>query len=420
MHSSDRHPLLRDSIVVLTRDYPFGTGEPFVEDEVSMLARLGPVVVLPAFAGRRRDRHTRRELPEGVYLDESLVDRSVGFIRYPRVILDLARAAWRELRSQSRIFGSPRSMIRFAGYLYRAGRLLGWVDRVRRAGNAPCRVMAFWSNSEAFGMALAARRFPSIMFVARSHGFDVWEDRNPSSYLPFRHELAHASHRLLPISRVAAEHLIRTLPVDADRIVVAPLGVDPPLVPREWQGRKEVLVVSCSSEDPVKRLPLVAASIKAAAEGDPSRSWKWVHLGEGANRIREVIGDGAGNLGLELPGWLSREEVFRFHRDRQPNCFVNLSSSEGIPVSIMEALSMGIPVVATSAGGTVEIVDDSVGALLPVDVDAMAAGAAIRRVIDEGEHLRTAARLRFSEGWSSKAAIGALRQHVPEFLVAPS
>ena len=81
---------------------------------------------------------------------------------------------------------------------------------------------------------------------------------------------------------------------------------------------------------------------------------------------------------------------------------------------------MGIPVVATSAGGTVEIVDDSVGALLPVDVDAMAAGAAIRRVIDEGEHLRTAARLRFSEGWSSKAAIGALRQHVPEFLVAPS
>ena len=45
--------------------------------------------------------------------------------------------------------------------------------------------------------------------------------------------------------------------------------------------------------------------------------------------------------------------------------FINVSSSEGIPVSIMEAMSAGIPVIATAVGGTPEIVVDRMnGALL--------------------------------------------------------
>jgi glycosyltransferase involved in cell wall biosynthesis len=98
---------------------------------------------------------------------------------------------------------------------------------------------------------------------------------------------------------------------------------------------------------------------------------------------------------------------------------VNLSSSEGVPLSIMEALAMGVPVVATAAGGTGEMVDDSVGALLPVEVDAAIAAAAIRRVVDEGARLREAARVRFSEEGSTNVAMDALHRHVPEFLVVP-
>ncbi len=414
MHSTDRHPPLRDSIVLLTRDYPFGSGEAFVEDEVARLASLGPLVVLPAFMGKGG---AARPLPEGVVLDTSLARRHLGFLRHPRVLSDLTAAASRELRSRPGLLMSPHSSVRFAGYLYRAGRLLAWVESARRANDLPRRVMAFWSNSEAFGMALAVQRFPSIMFVARSHGFDVWEERNPNCYLPFRRELARASHRLLPISRVAADHLIRTIPVDADRVSVAPLGVEPPLEPRAWQGRSEILVVSCSSDDPVKRLVLVAEAIKAAAEGDPDRPWRWVHLGAGVDQIRRAIESGPGNLELEFPGWLPRGEIYRFYRDRQPNCFVNLSSSEGIPVSIMEALSMAVPVVATAAGGTGEIVDDSVGALLPVEVRPSTAGSAIRKVVEAGDRLREAARARFDEAGSSNAAIEALQRHVPEFLV---
>ena len=46
--------------------------------------------------------------------------------------------------------------------------------------------------------------------------------------------------------------------------------------------------------------------------------------------------------------------------------FVNMSLSEGIPVSIMEAISFGIPIIATNVGGNAEIVNDETGVLIPL------------------------------------------------------
>lgn len=45
------------------------------------------------------------------------------------------------------------------------------------------------------------------------------------------------------------------------------------------------------------------------------------------------------------------------------------SSSEGIPVSIMEALSAGIPILATNVGGTAEAVNKSNGFLVEENVN---------------------------------------------------
>ena len=47
--------------------------------------------------------------------------------------------------------------------------------------------------------------------------------------------------------------------------------------------------------------------------------------------------------------------------------FINLSDSEGIPVSIMEAMSVGIPIIARDVGGNREIVTNNNGCLLEGD-----------------------------------------------------
>ena len=406
---------LERSVVLLTRDYPFGSGETFAEEEVDRLARLGPLVVVPAFSSDG----IRRDVPDGVVVDTSLSKLGFGELLRPRILIQLLMAAGREIVGRPNILFRPAAIHRFLGYLYRGGRVLAWIRIANRdRSDHPRRVMAFWSNAEAFGMAVAARQRPSIMLFCRSHRFDVWEEQNPASYLPFRAELARSSQRFLPSSREAAEYLRRTLPVDTDAVAVAPLGIEPPFLPDAWRDRDEILIVSCSTPARVKRLPLVAASIAAAAAADSTRRWRWAHLGGGKNQILDAIGNSPKNLDVELPGWLGREEIYRFHRKRQPNCFVNLSSSEGVPLSIMEALSMRIPVVATASGGTGEMVNDTVGAILPVTVDTAVAAAAITRVVNAGEPMRIAARRQFETEASNEVALAALQRVAPELLTS--
>ena len=59
----------------------------------------------------------------------------------------------------------------------------------------------------------------------------------------------------------------------------------------------------------------------------------------------------------------------QYYKSLQPDLFINLSSSEGVPVSIMEAMSFGIPVIATSVGGNPEIVNNNNGYLISKHAD---------------------------------------------------
>ncbi|WP_241380179.1 glycosyltransferase, partial [Escherichia coli] len=66
-------------------------------------------------------------------------------------------------------------------------------------------------------------------------------------------------------------------------------------------------------------------------------------------------------------------------RDLKPSVFVNLSSSEGLPVSMMEVASLGIPIIATGVGGVGEIVSSDNGHLLPAEfTDAQASDALVQ------------------------------------------
>jgi glycosyltransferase involved in cell wall biosynthesis len=63
--------------------------------------------------------------------------------------------------------------------------------------------------------------------------------------------------------------------------------------------------------------------------------------------------------------------------------FVLPSHREGLPNAVLEAMAMGLPVVATAAGGTGEVVVDGVTGLLTPPGDPAALGAAMRRLLEE-------------------------------------
>jgi glycosyltransferase involved in cell wall biosynthesis len=82
------------------------------------------------------------------------------------------------------------------------------------------------------------------------------------------------------------------------------------------------------------------------------------------------------------------------------------SWTEGLPLVVLEAMALGRPVVATTVGGTPELVSDGETGLLvpPRDIEALT--AALKRVLDDGalrRRLGEAGRRRVRERFSSEA-----------------
>lgn len=89
---------------------------------------------------------------------------------------------------------------------------------------------------------------------------------------------------------------------------------------------------------------------------------------------------------------------------------------EGIPVSLMEAMAAGVPVVATDSGGTQELVGDGAGLIVPVG-DRGALAEAIRSIATDGglrERLALAGRRRVAEAFDVRAVAGELRRRFAE------
>ena len=80
----------------------------------------------------------------------------------------------------------------------------------------------------------------------------------------------------------------------------------------------------------------------------------------------ETLGE---NVNAVFEGRVENRKVLEFYRNNAINLFINLSDSEGIPVSIMEAMSFGIPCIATNVGGTSEIVVNGINGYLIDDED---------------------------------------------------
>lgn len=76
------------------------------------------------------------------------------------------------------------------------------------------------------------------------------------------------------------------------------------------------------------------------------------------NQIKEMSRELPENIKIDFRGNVKNSDLLEVYKNNQFDLFLNVSLSEGIPVSIMEALSFGIPCIATDVGGTKEIVID--------------------------------------------------------------
>ena len=129
-----------------------------------------------------------------------------------------------------------------------------------------------------------------------------------------------------------------------------------------------VLICSCSNLIPVKRVDKIIEVISHLQ----TKNIRWVHFGDGPLRaeLEAMAASKLQNVEFEFCGIVANDKILDFYAKNPVDLFINLSDSEGIPVSIMEALSAGIPVVATDVGGTAEAVNNKNGFLIPADFNS--------------------------------------------------
>jgi glycosyltransferase involved in cell wall biosynthesis len=106
-----------------------------------------------------------------------------------------------------------------------------------------------------------------------------------------------------------------------------------------------------------------------------------------------VVGDGPerrqleklaveSELMVQFLGFRSQENLY--HIMRAADVFVLFSTYEGMPHSVLEAMACGTPVIASSIGGTVEVITDQVNGLLVPAGNEAALADAIRQLLNQG------------------------------------
>jgi glycosyltransferase involved in cell wall biosynthesis len=196
-------------------------------------------------------------------------------------------------------------------------------------------------------------------------------------------ELRRAEHVLCPSAWL--RELVLSWGVPAERVSVLPNPTPPPveLPPREELKRRLGLngaTLAFAGRLTAQKSLGVAVEAVARADGV-------VLLIAGEGPDREPLERLAAELGIaeriRFLGPQPRERVLELFR--AADATILSSAWENFPHVVVEALTVGTPVLATSAGGIREVVTHEHNGLLVDQGDAEALGAAIRRFFDDRE-----------------------------------
>ena len=363
-------------LFVFTNNYPFTlTSECFLEDEIGYLCRqFNKVIVVPMNWSE-----TRREVPENCDVLEPLrFGRSrwkyffyglFNIRTLPYIISDFFASKVYRSKRRFRAWGAAVKYINnFANQPY--------AKKLIRGINSNDVVYFYWGIGQNVLSILLKDR---AHCVSRFHGYwDLWE-QSYDDYGAMRRYITKSLDFAFSISQAGTQFLKQKYP--QCKVVYSPLGTrDYGLCLPSFEDGV-LRVVSCSHIYPLKRIPLIFDTLNQMT----TFKIEWTHIGEGDKNYMEelkikVDNECKDHLSVVLTDTMTHSDVMDYYRSHHFDVFINLSTSEGVPVAIMEAISFGIPVVATDVGGTSDEVNSETGVLVSADPTISEVSEAIVKV----------------------------------------
>ena len=238
------------------------------------------------------------------------------------------------------------------------------IEAVNRSSE-PVILYFYWGNNFSWMLPYLQKKLimKNSRIIIRFHRTDLYEYVN-RNYAPLRKSIFEIADKLIPISEDGFKYLKKMYPAFSDKVELSKLGVfDNGLNP--YVRSDKFTIVSVSFVTSVKRVELILDALQHCRE-----NITWYHFGDGPllEGIKKRQHEIPVNISVHLMGFTKNADIMDFYKKKTVDLFINVSSSEGLPVSIMEAASFGIPIIATDAGGTSEIVNQHTGKLLALDI----------------------------------------------------
>ncbi len=373
-------------IFLYTSIYPYSImAESFLGEELRIASQMDcELTIIPI--GKDS---TVRELPEGIRLDNSLCDRT---------LLQNVKAIMRMLKPRflKEMLYNPKRPFKLAylvdtvKYLF-ASNLVYYhlCDKAKKTQSAL--FYSYWTSYTPIAFAEYKRKHPLTehRFICRAHTFASFGPAIVNLYYPMRDYVFKYVDQFYVISSVLMKKLHEVYPQYINKFQLSRLGVVDNASCKNKVESECIELLSCSSVIPLKRVSLIFESICHYASLHPEQQYKWTHIGSGPlmKELEILTKETVNNLIVELKGAMPNEEILKLYREKRFHTLILLSIREGLPVVLMEAISSGIPVLATNVGGISDLVNDQTGRMVERDFSKEEFSEALHSVLENYDTL---------------------------------
>jgi len=354
-------------LVIFTHSFPYQNSETYLATEVNLLAkRFDRIFIVPSKGGNQQI-----ALADNVEVITSLIRTK------PRFLIEVF---FRNFFSVLSIFGWTLSRkynlkvyLRFyKSFLHflledlnKYHAILSFIKDRKLHGAI---FYDYWFVNSTISLSLLRKKGIIRKCVCRAHGFDLYDERNYETRVSYRDYKVHHLDNIFVISLHGRNYLKSKVSRKYHhKISCSYLGVERAFpeynIKKTYISSNRFLVVSCSRMVPLKRVELIPKILKSL-----QIPVHWVHFGDGPT-YQEVQLNAAklNEASYSLYGKVDNDAIHQFYLKYNVGLFVSLSVSEGLPVTMMEAIAYGIPIFSTDVGGVKEIVNSDVGSTIPLE-----------------------------------------------------
>ena len=362
---------MKKDLIFITDNYPFGQGETFIENEIEYLAENFKNIYI---VSKNQNDIQTREVPKNckIYRIKKDLKKLINLYLDKIYLVDL----FKEFKLRN-----LKKLVSFQFY----GKLIEIkVKEIIKENNLEKNNILFysyWFYNGAYTGSILKRKNKINKVISRAHGYDLYLERG---YQPLKKIIIQNINFLYPCSKLG-ENYLKKIYLN-ENIRCSYLGTINEDSFTEKKMEDNFKIISCSNLIKLKRVNLI---IDALAILDKKYSnIEWVHFGTGEERIylEELAKRKLKQIKYKFKGQVSNKQVMEYYRLNNVSLFIHLSSTEGLPVSMMEVQSFGIPIIATNVGGVSEVVNNKTGILLSANPKVEEIVKAIEKILNLNEN----------------------------------